>query len=195
MRLLVATQNRGKQQEIKTLLALPGLDLVFPNDLPAVSDFDVVEDGKTFAENAELKARAFAKASNMLSVAEDTGLQVTALDNKPGVASKRWHLGSDLDRNTALLHRLAGNKNRAATFITVACIFDPATNKSSFFTGEMAGEIATKISAGTGFGYDPIFIPAGEKQTLAELGVATKNKISHRARAFMQVRSYLESRL
>ncbi len=195
MRLLVATQNRGKQQEIKTLLALTGLDLVFPNDLPAVSDLDVIEDGKSFAENAELKARAFAQASNVLSVAEDTGLQVAALNNEPGVASKRWHVGSDLDRNTALLKRLKSKQNRAAKFITVACLFDPATNQSSFFTGEMTGEIATAISTGSGFGYDPIFMPSGEKQTLAELGVATKNKISHRARAFIQVRAYLEKKL
>ncbi|MDA1079275.1 MAG: RdgB/HAM1 family non-canonical purine NTP pyrophosphatase [bacterium] len=192
---MVATQNQGKQQELRSLLSLSGVELVFPNELPSVANLDVVEDGSTFAENAELKARAFAQASKLLSVAEDTGLQVRALGNKPGVASKRWHLGSDLDRNQALLEQLNDKTDRFAEFVTVACLFDPVTKSPEYFVGKMTGSISSTIAVGTGFGYDPIFIPTGETKTLAELGMAVKNAISHRAHAFKKVRSYLEKAL
>jgi len=195
MRLLVATQNSGKQQEIADLLIIPGLQLCFPSDVPEVADLDVTEDGETFVQNAERKAKAFATTSNLLSVAEDTGLQVAALSGDPGVASKRWHTGSDTDRNQALLQRLVGEQNRAAKFVTVASLYYPSTGVNHMLVGEMTGTIATQNSGDAGFGYDPIFVPTGETKTLAELGIERKNAISHRAMAFTQVREYLKNHI
>ncbi|NCN82847.1 MAG: RdgB/HAM1 family non-canonical purine NTP pyrophosphatase [Candidatus Pacebacteria bacterium] len=193
MQLLVATQNKGKQQEISELLALEDLELLFPQQVAAVVDLDVHENGTTFAENAELKARAFALRSGLLTVAEDSGLQVEALQGEPGVASKRWHEVSDTDRNMALLERLQKEQNRTAKFVTTACIFDPETNMSRLFVGEMNGAISLQMAGSAGFGYDPIFVPSGDTKSLAELGVLVKNNISHRAVAFMKVRTYLET--
>ena len=195
MRLLVATQNQGKQREIARLLETPGLQLYFPNHLPATAELDVLEDGETFAQNAELKARAFAIASDLWTVAEDTGLQVEALAGRPGVASKRWYAGSDTDRNQVLLRRLAGEQNRVAKFVTVACVFDPDNGEAKIFIGELPGSIALDSSGASGFGYDPIFIPTNETHTLAELGIEKKVTISHRAHAFNQVREYLSTRI
>ncbi|NCN06452.1 MAG: RdgB/HAM1 family non-canonical purine NTP pyrophosphatase [Candidatus Pacebacteria bacterium] len=192
MRLLVATQNPGKQQEIRSLLKTSGIELLFPNQIPTVANLDVAETGKTFAENAELKARAFAQESGIASIAEDTGLQVAVLGGEPGVASKRWLSGSDYDRNKALLDRLADNPHRAAKFVTVAYFYDPISAVGRSFTGEMSGEIAMKISNDTGFGYDSIFIPTEEKEVLAKLGLNKKNTISHRSIAFTQVVEYLQ---
>jgi len=180
MRLLVATQNQGKQREIARLLETPGLQLYFPNHLPATAELDVLEDGETFAQNAELKARAF---------------QVEALAGRPGVASKRWYAGSDTDRNQVLLRRLAGEQNRVAKFVTVACVFDPDNGEAKIFIGELPGSIALDSSGASGFGYDPIFIPTNETHTLAELGIEKKVTISHRAHAFNQVREYLSTRI
>lgn len=195
MKILVATTNPGKQREIATLLEHPQIKVLFPQDLAAVSALKVEETGTTFQENALLKAEAYAAGTNLLTVADDSGLEVTALDGFPGVHSARWHPGSDQERVQALLEKLKNEQNREAKFVTVACLFDPKTKESQYFKGEIIGTLSETARGTAGFAYDFIFIPKGHTQTFSELGVAAKNDFSHRAAAFLKVREFLVSRI
>lgn len=191
---LLATSNLGKFREIEKLLSSEKLELVAPNKifqfLPSV-----IENGSTFEANALIKAQTYAQASQLPTIAEDSGLEVWALNNRPGVKSARYQKGSDQDRYLKLLAELEGITDRRARFTTVACFFEPKTVKTLFFTGQLAGEIAQKPAGEAGFGYDPIFIPQGFNQTLAELGIKVKNKISHRYQAFTQLNEYFAKKL
>ncbi len=192
--LLYATTNKGKLAEAVNLLSdlpvklfsLKDFDQKFQTNL---SQEDVAETGETFQENALLKARFFAKKAKMLTVAEDAGLQVKALNGEPGVKSARWYPGTDADRNKALLDRLKGIDNRQAIFVTVVCLFLPS-GEYYFFQGKMPGQIALQAKGENGFGYDPIFIPEGYEQTFAQLGTEIKNAISHRKRALVKLKDF-----
>lgn len=192
--LFVATTNTGKQKEITALLSESGVSLVFPQDLPKTADIEVDETGTTFAENAFLKATEFAAVTDMPTLADDSGLIVTALGNFPGVHSNRWFAGTDAERNQALLQKMANLDDRRAEFVTVLCLFDPVTKHTTYITGKVAGVIATESRGEGGFGYDPVFIPDGHEQSFSELGESVKNQLSHRARALMQLREHLSSR-
>ncbi len=193
MKLLFASTNAGKIKEAQAIIQLSGVEIISLDELG--QDYqDVAETGITFEANAKLKAVYFAQLAGMLTLADDSGLEVEALDNGPGVNSNRWFSGSDADRNQALLQKLAGQTNRQAKFVTVACLYDPATQQENYFRGEVAGTIAFKPSGEAGFGYDPIFIPSGHDQTFAELGLDIKNQLSHRARAYQLVKEFLQSK-
>jgi XTP/dITP diphosphohydrolase len=190
---LFASQNKGKQQEVGQLFTvLPDLELVFPQDFPTFADFDPEETGQTFQENAEIKAQAWFDKLDTIVVAEDTGLEIDALDGKPGLHSKRFFSGSDEDRNKEILRLLKSKKDRSAQFKTVACLLEPG-KKPQFFEGIIRGRIATEISDGNGFGYDPIFIPDGYEETFAQVGSAVKNELSSRAIAITKVLSALRT--
>ncbi len=195
--LLIATTNAGKQQEIVSILAGSPYELVFPEDRAAVSDLEVDETGETFAENALLKAQAFAEKSNLLTVADDSGLLVSALDNFPGVRSGRWLKGTGQERAQGILNKLAlvdqnvSGNDRSAAFVTTACIFNPDTQEAEYFEGKIVGTLATELRGTTGFDYDYIFIPEGHTQTFSELGVVAKNEFSHRKIAFEKVKNFL----
>jgi XTP/dITP diphosphohydrolase len=208
--ILFASHNANKLAEVRTLLAPLDIKILAPKEVGMASDFDVAETGATFAENAELKARAFAaqlppaKDSDLGILADDSGVMVDALNGLPGVQSKRFVAGNDHDRNQAVLQRLAkigeqtvgnltaGSQNgRGAHYETVFCLLRVGSLEKHLFKGEMYGQIGLAEKGTAGFGYDAIFIPTGYTQTLGELGVEIKNKISHRARAAAKLLVFL----
>lgn len=190
MELLFATTNAGKLTEAQACLAASAWRLLSLTDFPQLVGMDVEETGKTFAKNALLKAQAYGSLTGVLTVAEDAGLAVNALDGKPGVYSARY-AESDQARNTRLLSELTGFEDRTAQFISVLCLYDPVADTAEYFTGTVEGTIADQPKGEAGFGYDPIFIPDGYTQTFAELGIEQKNKLSHRAKALQKLAEYL----
>ncbi|MBD3279465.1 MAG: RdgB/HAM1 family non-canonical purine NTP pyrophosphatase [Candidatus Pacebacteria bacterium] len=192
MNLLLASHNQGKIKEARQLLTGLSLELMSLADFAELKDLQVAETGQTFQENALLKARFYAQKSGLATIATDAGLMVSVLAGFPGVDSKRWFKGTDAERNQALLKKLAQQPDRRARFVTVACFYQPQTQQKSFFTGEVRGEISQQPQGKTGFGYDPIFIPQGYQQTFAQLGLETKNQLSHRAQAMKQLKKHLK---
>jgi XTP/dITP diphosphohydrolase len=182
-KLLVATTNAGKQREYRELLREVTAEIVFPDDLGIT--LEVEEDGATFRENAAKKAVALARASGLLSLADDSGLEVEALGGEPGVRSSRYAGpgADDPHRRAFLLGKLRGMPApRTARFVCVIAIAVPGGG-TSFAEGECRGEITASERGSNGFGYDPIFQPEGRPVTMAELSPEEKNRISHRARA------------
>jgi len=193
MKLLFGTRNPGKLKEAQALLKGLDLELLSPDDFSQLDGFDVDETGATLEENALLKATTFAKKTGVISCSDDSGLEVVALDGRPGVHSKRFISGSDEDRNNGLLQLLELKNDRTAQFRTVLCLFDPKSEFQQLFEGKVTGTIADQPRGSQGFGYDPVFIPDGYEQTFAELGIEEKNKLSHRAKAFAALKEYLSS--
>lgn len=182
MRLLLGTQNQGKIAEITAILAERSeFELLTVREQPFT---EVTEDGATFAENARKKARTISHETGLAVLAEDSGLEVAALGGTPGVRSARFAGDAKDDRaNIAkLLELLTGVTDRRARFRCVAVIAFP-DGREYLGEGVLEGQIALAPKGSAGFGYDPVFIPEGYAQTLAELGPQVKNKISHRRRA------------
>lgn len=193
--LLVATRNLGKVREIRQLLADLPLVILSLADFPDVAP--VPETGQTFVENASLKAAGHATQTRLLSLADDSGLEVDALGGAPGVFSARY-LGehaSDDARISALLSELAATEatKRTARFVSAVAIAEPSGSVLNISQGTCEGRIALKPSGSGGFGYDPIFIPSGYKLTFAKMDAQTKNQISHRAQALKGARAYLQN--
>jgi XTP/dITP diphosphohydrolase len=189
--LLIGSGNEGKQREWRALLA--GLDvvLVVPQDLDPAPP-EPAEEGATFAENAAHKARAYATATGLRTIADDSGLEVDALHGAPGLRSRRF-FGDDAtpaERNTRLLALLEGVEARGARFVCVAALADPE-GRVELFDGEVRGEIAYAPRGEHGFGYDPVFVIAGDGRTMAELSAAEKHDVSHRGLAAAKVRARL----
>ena len=192
-RLLIGSGNPGKQREYRELLAGLDLELITPEDLDPVPP-EPEETGKTFADNASHKARAYAKASGLPTVADDSGLEVDALRGAPGLRSRRF-FGDDAsaaERNTRLLALLEGVESRGGRFVCVAALAWP-DGRVELFDGEVRGEIALAPRGEQGFGYDPLFIIAGDGRTMAELPADEKHGISHRGLAVAKLRAYLGS--
>lgn len=191
-RLLLGTTSDGKLREWRTLLQDLPIDLL---SLPDVGiDFDVDETGTTFADNAVLKAEAYGATSGLLSLAEDAGLCVAALNGGPGVYSARWE-GSDYGHKNRLLVDLVQGLSGAARACRYACVVvlrhpDGRTWRAR---GECRGEIATAPAGTGGFGYDPIFYIPRLRKTLAEIPIHEKDRISHRGRAAGRIRPVLRS--
>lgn len=189
--LLIGSGNRGKQKEWRELLS--GLDvvLVVPQDLdPAPAEPE--EEGADFAENAAHKARAYAIATGIRTVADDSGLEVDALHGAPGLRSRRY-FGDDAtpaERNSRLLALLQDVEARGARFVCVAALATP-DGRVELFEGEVRGEIGLAPRGEQGFGYDPIFVIAGDGRTMAELDAAEKHAISHRGLAAAKLRARL----
>jgi len=184
--LLLATNNKGKIVEIKALLAGLNLTLVTPSD--AGISLEVPEDGLTYAENAARKALAFAQASGMIALGDDSGLEVDALDGQPGLHSHRFcplPNATDADRRKYLLEQLGGKPRPwAARFRATVAIAKPA-GEVQLATGQCEGEIIPNERGTNGFGYDPIFLVPELGKTMAELEMDEKNRLSHRARAVL----------
>jgi XTP/dITP diphosphohydrolase len=187
--LLFATFNPGKLSEVRHILA-DVVRVVSPAELSEVVLGDVEETGSTFAENALLKAQAALLEAKMPALADDSGLEVEALQGAPGVHSKRFISGSDHDRNAHLLKLMENHTNRRARFVTVLCLATP--QETLYFEGELQGTISLECRGTAGFGYDSLFIPDGFDQTLGELGSEVKNRISHRSKALEKVKKYLK---
>ena len=204
MNIFIASANKGKIKEIKKIFRDLEIDFLSILDVEKLAElgieipqnFDVEETGKTFSENALLKAKAYAQLTKLAVIADDSGLEVMALDDFPGVQSNRWMEGTTTEKNLALLDLLKG-KERKARFRTVICYFNPDKNEEKYFTGEIRGEIAEKIRGPKhiGFGYDPIFIPDNYQQTFSELGEELKNQISHRKQALQELTKFFEKKL
>jgi XTP/dITP diphosphohydrolase len=200
MPLLLATLNPGKRREFQALLTgFPADQLRLPADLGLT--LDVEETGSTFSENARLKAIAFAQASGLPTLADDSGLEVDALDGAPGLYSARYAGpgATDADRRRKLLHELRHVPTpRPARFACVVAVARPLPggrlDLQEFF-GEVRGEIALEERGDNGFGYDPLFYLPDRGATLAQLPDSIKNQISHRARAFQAALPHLRTLL
>jgi XTP/dITP diphosphohydrolase len=194
--LLIATNNAGKIRELNSLLANLPLRLRQLSEFPHVEE--VEETGKTFAENAILKARLYSRQTNFWTLADDSGLEVDALGGAPGVLSARYAglNATDAERNARLLAELDRTQDgqRAARFVCAIALYDPPTGSTEIFNGTCEGHIVKHPRGQHGFGYDPLFVPSGHTQTFGELSEDVKQQISHRARALAAVRAYLNER-
>jgi XTP/dITP diphosphohydrolase len=188
--IVFATSNEHKLKEIREIL--PSYTVLGLKDIDITDE--IVENGKTLQENAEIKARYLHHLTGKPSFSEDTGLEVDVLEGAPGVHTARY-AGDERDpeRNMdLLLHKLTHQDNRAAQFRTVIAYIDVA-GALHLFEGIVRGSIATQKRGEGGFGYDPVFIPENHHLTFGELGKDIKNKISHRAKAVASLIRYLES--
>lgn len=214
MKIVFATNNQHKLDEIRSILG-NGFEIVSLNDIGCYED--IPETGKTLEENALQKAQYVYEHYHVNCFADDTGLEVDALNGAPGVYSARYasmdnlnnqsnqnnQMSHDSEANmTKLLHELENNNNRKARFRTVIALIEKkdvcpcgctSIKKVSQFEGIVEGEIIRERRGGEGFGYDPIFQPDGYDKTFAELGMDIKNTISHRARATQKLAEYLKT--
>jgi len=183
MEILIATKNRHKVEEISHLLSSPQFSVRSLDDFPNISK--TVEDEPTLEGNAMKKAREAFKATGVLTLADDTGLECYYLELKPGVFSARYsgENATYADNNAKLLQALKGvpPRRRNARFRSVIAIV--GSNIQKLVEGTMEGAIAEAPHGSNGFGYDPLFIPRGSKKTYAEMTLEEKNKVSHRAAA------------
>jgi len=189
--LLIGSGNPGKQREWRELLAGLDVTLVVPQDLDPVPA-EPEEDAATFEANAIHKARAYALATGLRAIADDSGLEVDALRGAPGLRSRRF-FGEDAtaeQRNARLLAMLEDVQARGARFVCVAALASP-DGRVETFEGEIRGEIATAPRGEQGFGYDPLFVIAGDGRTMAELPSDEKHRISHRGLAAAKLRARL----
>jgi XTP/dITP diphosphohydrolase len=191
--LLFASANKYKIDEINAVLAPLGYQVKGLHDL-GITD-DIPETGTTLDENAAIKASFLYQKFGQDCFADDTGLEVAVLNGAPGVYSARYAGApkSDIKNMEKLLTSLHGETNRQAQFRTVFCLIEDG--KHLFFEGKVAGAIATEPRGSAGFGYDPLFVPTGEELSFAQMTVADKNKISHRARAVEALMAYLGKRI
>ncbi len=186
--LVVASHNDGKVREISDLLRPYGLDVVSAKGLNLP---EPEETGSSFRENAILKAVAAAEAAGRVALADDSGLSVTALGGAPGIYSARWAEGPDGSRDfTSAMERvhreLGASADRGAAFVCVLALAWPS-GQVNCFEGRVTGEITWPPRGSHGFGYDPVFIPAGHDMTFGEMDPQDKHAISHRAAAFRKL--------
>jgi XTP/dITP diphosphohydrolase len=185
--LVLATRNEGKTEEIRALLA------EFPVDIKNLTDFGptpaVEEDGETFEDNAVKKARFIAKILGFPALADDSGLMVEALGNRPGVRSARYagEEATDADNNAKLLGELGNSENRKAAFACVIAIAVP-WGPALIYEGRCEGVIADEQVGTKGFGYDPVFYYPPLQKTFAQLSTKEKNQVSHRGQALRHLR-------
>jgi XTP/dITP diphosphohydrolase len=194
LRILLATNNQGKIRELGTLISDASWELTTPTQEGI--EIDVREVGKTFEENATIKALAYARASNLIAIADDSGLEVEALGGEPGVFSARYagERASDRERIEFLLAKLAGvpwEKRKARFRCVIAIAF--SEGKVELCEGECPGIIAFDPKGSKGFGYDPVFYLTEFSKTMAELDDEEKNRVSHRGKAASKALQVLRS--
>jgi XTP/dITP diphosphohydrolase len=202
--LVVATQNRGKLDELRALLSGLGVQVLSTQDVTK-KEIVVIEDGETFEANAKKKAQTVAGITMMLTIADDSGLEVDALGGAPGVRSARFggERATDAENNAALLAALDSldadpgareSEAYSARFRCVLALVDPFVKDGEpiVVEGTCEGKITRTPRGSGGFGYDPLFLVDGTDKTMAELDEDAKNRISHRARAFAKLRVLLE---
>lgn len=190
MKIFLATGNKHKIKEIEKIFKMDNVEILSIND--GIEIPEIEEDGTTFEENSKKKALEIAKFTNMITIADDSGLCVDALDGAPGVYSARYagEHGNDLDNNKKLVRELQGIENRKARFVCVITLAKP-TGETYSFRGEVEGDIIDVPQGTEGFGYDPHFFMKEYGKTLAEIP-EIKNKISHRARALEKLKENLD---
>lgn len=192
MKLIFATGNENKMREIREILAGRGYEILSMKE--AGINIDVEENGKTFSENALIKARAISEASGELVLADDSGLEIDALGGEPGIYSARYmgHDTSYVEKNNNLIQRLEGvpDEKRTARFVcAMAAVFPDG--REEVVVGTMEGRIGYEIAGENGFGYDPIFYLPEYGKTSAEISPEEKNAISHRGKALRAIAELL----
>jgi len=195
-KLLLATQNRGKIKELQDLLLGLGAKLIVPEDIEL--DLKIEESGSTYLENATKKAVAYANKTKLLSMADDSGLEVDALDRAPGIYSARYSPkpgANDQDRRRYLLKQLQGHARPWSARFRCTVVLAAPDGETQFAAGVCPGEIIPEERGERGFGYDPIFMVDTMGRTMAELSMAEKNQISHRAHAVRNLLPLLEAQL
>lgn len=193
--IVIATSNENKLVEIKQILKKLPVKILSLKDFPEIPP--IPETGETFQENAQIKAQTVFNKTGLLSIADDSGLEVNELNGKPGIYSSRF-AGKERDyaaNNQKLLNTMKNipPESRGAQFRCVVAII--GNNIERITDGIIRGKINEKFQGTQGFGYDPLFIPNGYKQTFAELGERIKNQISHRAIAFKKVKELLRAHI
>ena len=187
--IVIATRNKGKLREFRSILADAYDDILSLADFDDIPDIE--ETGLSFRENALIKAKATSDSLGMDAIGDDSGLVVDALDGAPGIYSARYagDGASDDENNKKLLSELKGEKNREARFVCcIALVLTDGTRE--FFEGECCGQIIQEKRGESGFGYDPVFYVPQYGKTMAQLGPDIKNSISHRAIASQKLLSY-----
>ena len=200
MKIFIATRNKDKIKELKTYLEGLNIDILSYDDIENLPE--TVEDGKSFKENAVKKATELARATGILTIADDSGLIVDALDGRPGILSSRYagENATDKENNQKLLDELrdVSEENRTARFVCNIAIADPG-GLIKVVEGICEGRIATEERGNEGFGYDPLFIKNEYNKTFAELGLDIKNRISHRAlaleKAVLVIENYMINKI
>ncbi|MGH8825800.1 MAG: RdgB/HAM1 family non-canonical purine NTP pyrophosphatase [Jiangellaceae bacterium] len=193
---VLATRNPHKLDELRRILAAAGVsvDLVSVAQFPDVAD--VVETGLSYAENALLKATATAAATHLPAIADDSGLDVDALNGMPGVFSARWagRHGDDAANLALLLRQVSDvpDARRGAAFVCAAALAAPS-GRTVVEEGRLTGWLAREPRGSNGFGYDPVFVPDGQTRTTAEMSPAEKDAVSHRGRAFRALAPHLRT--
>jgi XTP/dITP diphosphohydrolase len=194
VKVLLATRNPGKVNEARWILEPTGLQVISLNELKSDCCFQETE--SSYVDNARGKARAAFERHKIWTIGEDSGLEIDALNGKPGVMSARFFPPeiNYYERNRRILEMLISipSAERTARFRCVVCLISPA-GEERIFEGVCEGMIAHTIRGSYGFGYDPIFIPEGYGLTFAEMNQMLKNRISHRAKAFRQVAEFLKT--
>ncbi|MGF7186481.1 XTP/dITP diphosphohydrolase [Desulfitispora alkaliphila] len=201
MKLIAATNNKGKLKELRGLLTVLDAEVSALSEYPQIGE--IVEDGNTFIENAKIKATTVGRSTGIITIADDSGLQVDALGGNPGIFSARYagQHGDDQANNERLLKELSHvpNQERTARFVCAIAIYVPAYNDRAeqIYTveGTCEGIIARERKGDQGFGYDPLFFLPELNKTMAELSQSEKSKISHRGKAMRNAVQILEGLL
>jgi XTP/dITP diphosphohydrolase len=191
-KLLVASTNSGKVSEISDLLKSVHVEVLGLNDLnPPIQD-EVLEDGETFKDNAIKKATEYGKLSGILTICDDSGLEVDALNGKPGVRSKRFG-NTDEERISKLIELMEKipENERSARFISVVAVYDPRDERVYTSMGICEGKIENEAIGNNGFGYDPVFYSTEIGKTFATATSEEKNAVSHRGKALRQIKPVL----
>ncbi len=189
IKIVLATGNPHKLQEINEITKDSGIEFILPD-----GDFNPIENGKTFEQNSLIKAQEASRISNMISLADDSGLCVEVLNGEPGIHSARYDT-TPQRRIDKLLKKLADSDNRKAKFVCVMTLTDKDGNVLNQEIGECHGQIATEQYGTNGFGYDPIFLVDGYDITMAQMSEDLKNTISHRANALSKMVKYIKENL
>lgn len=186
--IMIATSNKGKVREYKSLLEPLGYKV---HDLSELDPIEIDENGSTFQENALIKAKSIKDKCNMTVIADDSGLEIDALNKEPGIHSARYLEGHDYSyKNKVLLERMKGKTNRSARFVCAIALCDETGDH--LFTGVMEGKINDQAAGDNGFGYDPIFLVEQFGKTSAQLTMEQKNSVSHRGIATRELLAYLK---
>lgn len=186
--IMIATSNKGKVREYKSLLEPLGYIV---HDLSELDPIEIDENGSTFQENALIKAKSIQGKCNMTVIADDSGLEIDALNKEPGIHSARYLEGHDYSyKNKVLLERMKDKADRTARFVCAIALCDETGDH--LFTGVMEGKINDQAAGDNGFGYDPIFLVEQFGKTSAQLTMEQKNSVSHRGIATRELLAYLK---
>lgn len=188
MKIILASNNKNKIKEFKELFKNSDIEIYSLKDVAFYDEIE--ENGKTFTENALIKAKTIYDIYHIPVISDDSGLEVDALGGKPGVFSARWSGQGDEANNDKLLYEMKDVKNRKANYACVVCYYN-GLNDFAFFEGKCFGEIGYERKGDGGFGYDPLFILEGSSETFSTISLEEKNKISHRSIAVSKLAKFL----